>query len=378
MTMTHKTMGRRLTAEVGKRRAAAAQRAGKKIAVDMARPIETPAPKPTPAEAKPWVCQICGALTSEASKTCWKCKSPRGTAKGKAGVTKVESPPVAGFPASDGKAPHAISVAEPPQPISVVEYVGLERAFAWLRDRLFKPHVHVDLPDVVIVLTRRGGSKGHFASGRFSARADHKRLHEVSLNPDAAIGRTDKQIASTLAHEMCHLADQVLDPEGVGASEGYHRKQWAEIMLAIGLVPSHNEQPGGRMTGKAMSHYILPDGRFDRVMDELIATGWRLRLESTPRLEADKERTPKPRLACGLCGQQAGTSTKLAACCLPCLAQALSRWTDGVSLTDEERAELSDIVRDTALKIPEVAGKSGGASAQIADNAEGELAEAVP
>jgi hypothetical protein len=131
---------------------------------------------------------------------------------------------------------------------------------------------------------------------------------------------------------------------------------------------------GGRETGKSMSHYILPDGPFDRALDELIATGWKLRLESTPRLEAGKERTPKPKLACALCGQQAGTA-KLAACCLPCLAGALSKWMDRVSLTDEERAEISDIVRDTAFKFPEAAGRSGHPSARIEA---GELAEALP
>jgi hypothetical protein len=348
--MTRKTTGRRLTADVGRKRAAAAQRAGKRMAVEIARPLE--AVKPASAVPESWLCNICGAKTSGSVTTCWKCKSERGAGR------EASEPPVPGgsgnIPAGNGKA----------LAISVAEYSGLQAAFDWMRDRLFKPLVNVDLPDVVLLMMRRGGSKGHFGNDRFSARADHRRLHEININPDANIGRTDKQIASTLCHEMAHLADLVLDPKGVGASESYHRKQWVGIMLAVGLVPSHNEQPGGKMTGKSVSHYILPDGPFDRAMDELIATGWKLRLESTPRIEAEKTRTSKPQLTCALCGQQAGTA-KLAACCLPCLATALSKWTDRVSLTDEERIEISDIVRDTAFKFPEVAGISGGPSARI-------------
>jgi predicted SprT family Zn-dependent metalloprotease len=47
--------------------------------------------------------------------------------------------------------------------------------------------------------------------------------HELALNPDEFIGRTDEMILSTLVHEMCHVWQQTY---GKSPRRGYHDRQW--------------------------------------------------------------------------------------------------------------------------------------------------------
>jgi predicted SprT family Zn-dependent metalloprotease len=42
----------------------------------------------------------------------------------------------------------------------------------------------------------------------FSGRIDKTAVHELALNPDSFIGRTDEMILSTLVHEMVHVWQQ--------------------------------------------------------------------------------------------------------------------------------------------------------------------------
>jgi hypothetical protein len=41
------------------------------------------------------------------------------------------------------------------------------------------------------------------------------------------------------------------------------------MMLAVGLIPSDTGKPGGKQTGQRMTHYIEPEGQFDRACREL-------------------------------------------------------------------------------------------------------------
>ena len=157
--------------------------------------------------------------------------------------------------------------------ITPIEYCGLQQVYDHLNFELFNSK----LPDVMITLQRRVNSYGHFSPDRFSSRAGNFVKHELNLNPDGFRDRSDEQICGTLAHEMVHVWQEVFGKPSKG---GYHNRQWAEQMKAIGLQPSATGLPGGKETGPQVSHYILADGRFARAYSALATTGWKLNLES--------------------------------------------------------------------------------------------------
>jgi hypothetical protein len=102
------------------------------------------------------------------------------------------------------------------------------------------------LPDVFITYQRCAHSRGYFSPDRFSARAGKFGRHELTLNPDGFVDRTDEQICSTLAHEMAHVWQQAHGSPGAGR---YHNKEWAAKMKSIGLMPSSTGMVGGKQTG---------------------------------------------------------------------------------------------------------------------------------
>jgi hypothetical protein len=157
--------------------------------------------------------------------------------------------------------------------ITTTEYRGLQQAYDHFNFELLDGK----LPDVMITLQRRANSYGHFSPDQFSSRAGNFVKHELNLNPDGFRDRSDEQICSTLAHEMVHVWQEVFGKPSKG---GYHNRQWAEQMKAIGLQPSATGLPGGKETGPQVSHYILADGRFARAYSALATTGWKLNLES--------------------------------------------------------------------------------------------------
>ena len=157
-----------------------------------------------------------------------------------------------------------------------MEYCGLQQAYDHFNLDLFNGK----LPDVMITLQHRANSYGHFSPDRFSSRTGNFVKHELNLNPDGFRDRSDEQICGTLAHEMVHVWQEVF---GKPSKCGYHNREWAKKMKAIGLQPSATDLPGDKETGPQMSHYILADGRFARAYSALATTGWKLNLESAAR-----------------------------------------------------------------------------------------------
>jgi SprT-like family len=123
--------------------------------------------------------------------------------------------------------------ADGPASITTVEYGGLQAAFDYLNARLFGGQ----LPDAFITYQRQAHSKGYFSEDRFSARDGEFKKPEIALNPDAFIDRTDKQIVSTLAHEMTHLRQYRF---GKPSKRGYHNRQWAGMMKECQPAPAQS------------------------------------------------------------------------------------------------------------------------------------------
>jgi hypothetical protein len=117
-------------------------------------------------------------------------------------------------------------------------------------------------------------------------------------------------------HEQVHVWQHV---HGKPASRGYHNKEWADAMKAIGLQPSSSGKPGGKEVGQSMSHYILNDGAFSQSYDRLAATGWRLTLQSAHRPPArGRGKKDKTKFLCSGCGQKAWGKPELRIGCLRC------------------------------------------------------------
>jgi hypothetical protein len=202
--------------------------------------------------------------------------------------------------------------------ITPIEYGGLQEAYDHFNAALFDGK----LPDVFITYQRRANSAGYFAADRFSGRVAKFARHELALNPDGFIGQSDQQIVQTLVHEMTHAWQQAC---GTPPARGYHNKEWATKMKAIGLQPSSTGMVGGRETGQHMGDYIIPDGPFVRSYERLAKTGWRLNLQSAPHPNATRAPKLKTKFSCETCRQNAWGKPELAIICKPCGKQMHSR-----------------------------------------------------
>lgn len=186
-----------------------------------------------------------------------------------------------------------------PTAITMKEYGALEEAFDFLNSKLFDGM----LQNVQLVYGRRAHSGGHFAPDRFTYRVGNGgREHELSLNPDAFVGRADEWIVSILLHEMCHLW-QHLFGQKKRKNYSYHDKEWAMRMKALGLMPSNTGAVGGKETGQRMQHYIVPGGAYQQAFAALAASGWKLNLQSTIIAGGEKKpKKDKTKYTCPSCG----------------------------------------------------------------------------
>ena len=119
-----------------------------------------------------------------------------------------------------------------------------------------------------MTLQRKNKAYGYFAGGRFGSKDGAEITDEIALNPSHFKSRTDEQSLSTIAHEMAHLWQHHF---GKPSRNGYHNKEWAAKMHAIGLHPSDTGRPGGKEIGQSCSHYIIEAGPYARAFAELAA-----------------------------------------------------------------------------------------------------------
>ena len=158
-------------------------------------------------------------------------------------------------------------------------------------------------PQVLVTLQRHANTRGYFSPERFNGRIDNAAVHELALNPDSFIGRTDEEILSTLVHEMAHVWQQA---HGKAPRRSYHDRQWAGKMRKIGLQPSSTGEEGGKETGQSMSHYIIPEGRYAQAYVKLATQGFALHWQSVPAIEQGRgKKSSKTKFTCPKCGLNA-------------------------------------------------------------------------
>lgn len=196
-------------------------------------------------------------------------------------------------------------------------YGMLQEAFDHFNECLFDG----ELPQVYLTLSASGRSRGYFCSERFESRDGDKAFtHEIALNPDAFEGRTDEQIFSTLAHEMCHVWQEEF---GKQTRRGYHDRQWAAKMKEIGLHPSNTGEPGGKETGQQMTHYVLDGGPFQRAykaMADTLQIAWQGRLAGlvSAKGSAAKKKPTRCKYTCPECNANAWAKYEASLGCGEC------------------------------------------------------------
>ena len=60
---------------------------------------------------------------------------------------------------------------------------------------------------------------------------------------------------------------------GKPSRTGYHNREWAVKMRAIGLIPSDTGEPGGKEIGQRVTHYIEEGGAFARACSGFLKIG---------------------------------------------------------------------------------------------------------
>nr|WP_025465377.1 SprT-like domain-containing protein [Acinetobacter baumannii] len=81
------------------------------------------------------------------------------------------------------------------------------------------------------------------------------------------------EVLQTLVHEMVHAWQFHFGKPG---RRGYHNKEWADKMEAIGLMPSSTGKPGGARTGEKMADYAIPGGLFMQATDKLLTQDFKI------------------------------------------------------------------------------------------------------
>jgi hypothetical protein len=170
------------------------------------------------------------------------------------------------------------------------------------------------LPPVFLNFSRKGHrTRGFFAPNRWEKAG--ATTHEISLNPQLLKERSPLETASTLVHELCHLWQCVF---GRPSRPGYHNREWAEKMEAIGLMPSDTGTVGGKRTGQQVTHYVIPGGPFEQAfaaMPPEYLLPWR---SGEPVARARPRRPSKVRYTCPGCRTKVWGKPDLALLCPTC------------------------------------------------------------
>lgn len=204
--------------------------------------------------------------------------------------------------------------AKPDAP-TAVSFNALQRAFDFFNKQLFAGR----LPPAMILLHRKQGANGYFWPERFSHRDLDNKLHEIAINPSTMRGRTDRDVLSTLAHEMVHHEQQCFGKPGKGS---YHNAEWGEWMKRIGLQPKSLDKPGTEV-GHKVTHEIVEGGAFDKACTALLATGLSLPYSARVVSLAEKKRAKvkrasKTKFTCPSCDANAWGKPDLNLVCGKC------------------------------------------------------------
>lgn len=177
-------------------------------------------------------------------------------------------------------------------------YAVLQKAYDHFNKHIFNG----ELPQCLITLSNEmRRAYGYYRHHPFKGTKQKDQVvDEIALNPFTFAGRDDREIFSTLVHEMVHLWQHhfsALEKQ----TKTPHDKEWAAKMEEIGLMPSSTGAPGGKRTGRRVSHYIIDDGAFDLAEAKFLGViEWR----GAP-IEREKKGSKRTKYTCGSCDTNA-------------------------------------------------------------------------
>lgn len=148
-------------------------------------------------------------------------------------------------------------------------YAELQEAYDHFNSELFDGK----LPSCLITYARKKRTMGYLSKHRFVNKVSGERVSELAMNPTYFAIQKVEEIMQTLVHEMAH---QWQDTFGKPGRRGYHNKEWADKMEAIGLMPSDTGREGGKRTGEHMSDYVIPGGLFEQSCNRLLSQRFRI------------------------------------------------------------------------------------------------------
>ncbi len=195
-------------------------------------------------------------------------------------------------------------------------YDSLTKAYDYFNTALFSGQ----LPSCLITMQRHKGAYGYFSGGRFADAGNPTEItDEIALNPAHFATRSPSAVLSTLAHEMAHLWQHHF---GKSSRPGYHNREWAAKMRAIGLIPSDTGEPGGKETGQSVTHYIEEEGAFARACTKYLKTGaavlYQDRAGEGEQATRKKKAASKTKYTCPGCGLNAWAKPAAALICGDC------------------------------------------------------------
>lgn len=184
-----------------------------------------------------------------------------------------------------------------------VQYQVLQDAFDYFNQKLFKD----SLPQVMLTLNRERNTLGYFVPSIWTDDDGVEQWGEIALNPDFILKdgeRTDKDVYSTLVHEMCHLWQEY---DGSAPRRCYHNKDFAEKMERVGLITSSDGTPNGKRTGQHVTHYIQAGGEFEKAYNDMpdtlrIPCHTLFRLQGEKKKKIKKARPKSVTYFCPICG----------------------------------------------------------------------------
>lgn len=147
--------------------------------------------------------------------------------------------------------------------VTKLQFSTLEELFDFYNKNLFENK----LPSCLVNLSRHREAMGFYIHKEWkeSGGKRAKIKDEISINPDT-LNLGDEYWHSTLVHEMCHMWQFHF---GKPSRYSYHNQQWANKMIAVGLMPSDSGRVGGKKTGQQMSDYPIKDGKFQKLFQSI-------------------------------------------------------------------------------------------------------------
>ena len=152
-------------------------------------------------------------------------------------------------------------------PPTAQAYAELQGAFDHYNRELFG----ASIPYCLITMQRENRAYGYFSSERFVHRQNKTKVDEIAINPAFFAVVPVLEVLQTVVHEMVHAWQF---HHGSPGRRGYHNREWADKMEAVGLMPSNTGKPGGKRTGEKMADYAIDGGPFMLATENLLASGF--------------------------------------------------------------------------------------------------------